>query len=46
LREDPIGPRPASDYQQLLLPEEPTHETPSKQEKPADESDPDQPKSA
>lgn len=46
LREDPIGPRPASDYQQLLLPEEPSHETPSEQEKPDDESDPDQPKPA
>jgi hypothetical protein len=46
LREDPIGPRPTSDYQQLLLPEEPSHETPSEQEKPDDESDPDQPKPA
>ena len=46
LREDPIGPRPTSDYQQLLLPEEPAHETPSEEEKSADESDPDQPKPA
>ena len=46
LRQDPIGPRPTSDYQQLLLPEEPTHETPSEEEKSADESDPDQPKPA
>ena len=41
LREDPIGPRPASDYQQLLLPEEPSHETPSQEEKSDDKSDPD-----
>ena len=46
LREDPIGPRPASDYQQLLLPEEPSHEAPSEQEKSNDESDPDRPKPA
>jgi transposase len=46
LREDPIGPRPTSDYQQLLLPEEPSHETPSQEEKSADESGPDQPKPA
>src|SRR5271167_97592 len=46
LREDPIGPRPASDYQQLLLPEEPSHETPSQEEKAADKSDPDQPRPA
>jgi hypothetical protein len=46
LREDPIGPRPTSDYQQLLLPEEPSHETPSEEEKAGDESDPDQPKPA
>jgi hypothetical protein len=46
LREDPIGPRPASDYQQLLLPEEPSHETPSQEEKSDDESDPDRPKPA
>jgi len=41
LRDDPIGPRPTSDYQQLLLPEEPSHETPSQEE-----ADPDQPKPA
>jgi transposase len=46
LREDPIGPRPTSDYQQLLLPEEPSHGAPSQEEKPADESHPDQPKPA
>ena len=46
LRQDPIGPRPTSDYQRFLLPEEPTHETPSEEEKSADESDPDQPKPA
>ena len=46
LREDPISPRPASDYQQLLLPEEPSHETPSQEEKSDDESDPDRPKPA
>ena len=48
LSEDPIGPRPTSDYQQLLLPEntydeQPSEETPKDQ---ADESDPDQPKPA
>jgi transposase len=37
LREDPIGPRPTSDYQHLLLPEEAADETPA-QEKP-DEND-------
>ena len=46
LRDDPIGPRPTSDYQQLLLPEDPSHETPSQEEKPTDESDPGQPKPA
>ena len=46
LREDPIGPRPASDYQQLLLPEEPSHETPSQEENSDDQSDPDRPKPA
>jgi transposase len=46
LREDPIGPRPTSDYQQLLLPEEPAHEAPSQEEKADDESGPDQPKPA
>ena len=38
LREDSIGPRPTSDYQHLLLPEEPSDETPS-EEKPKDEPD-------
>ena len=42
---NPISPRPASDYQQLLLPEEPSHEAPSK-EKSDDEADPDRPKPA
>jgi transposase len=46
LREDPIGPRPTSDYQKLLLPEEPSHEAPSEQAKSNDESDPDRPKPA
>jgi transposase len=46
LRAEPIGPRPASDYQQLFLPEEPADETPSQQEKPDDEADPEQPKPA
>jgi hypothetical protein len=46
LREDPIGPRPTSDYQKLLLPEEPSHEAPPEQEKSNDESDPDRPKPA
>jgi len=36
LRDDLIGPRPTSDYQHLLLPEEHTDETPS-EEKPTDE---------
>jgi hypothetical protein len=36
LREEPIGPRPTSDYQHLLLSEESTNETPS-QEKPQDQ---------
>jgi transposase len=36
LREEPIGPRPTSDYQHLLLPEESTNEAPS-QEKPQDQ---------
>ena len=43
LGEDVVGPRPASDYQHLLLPEEPSDETPSR-EKPQEESGPpDQP---
>jgi len=46
---DPIGPRPASDYQQLLLPEEPSEDTPDEtpsQEKPKDKPDePDEPDS-
>jgi transposase len=41
LREEPIGPRPTSDYQHLLLPEETTDE-PS-QEKPQERPDSDQP---
>jgi transposase len=45
LSAEPIGPRPASDYQQLLLAEEPCHETPC-QETPDDEGAPDQPESA
>jgi transposase len=48
LREDPIGPRPTSDYQHLLLPEESCDETPSaqKSEDEPDESDePDEPAS-
>ena len=36
LRQEPIGPRPTSDYQHLLLSEESTNETPS-QEKPQDQ---------
>jgi hypothetical protein len=38
LREDAIGPRPTSDYQHLLLPEESHDETPS-EEKPKDDPD-------
>ena len=38
LRDDPIGPRPTSDYQHLLLPEETADETPSA-ENPKDEPD-------
>jgi hypothetical protein len=38
LREEPIGPRPTSDYQHLLLPEESADETPS-EEKPQDDPD-------
>ncbi len=38
LREDPIGPRPASDYQHLLLPKESVDETPP-QEKSKDQPD-------
>jgi hypothetical protein len=40
LRADPIGPRPTSDYQHLLLPEEATDETPP-EEKPKDQPDED-----
>ena len=40
LRDDAIGPRPTSDYQHLLLPEESCDEAPSK-EKPQDEPDSD-----
>ena len=39
LGQEPIGPRPASDYQQLLFPEDSADETPSP-EKPPDEPDP------
>jgi hypothetical protein len=46
LCQDPIRPRPTSDYQQLLLPEEPSHETPSQAEKSAAEAGPNQPKPA
>jgi transposase len=38
LREEPIGPRPTSDYQHLLLPEESPDETP-RAEKPQNQSD-------
>jgi transposase len=34
LREETIGPRPTSDYQHLLLPEEPCDETPSEEDGP------------
>jgi transposase len=42
LRDDPIGPRPTSDYQPLLLPENPSDEEPSEEtpNDPTDESDP------
>jgi transposase len=40
LREDVIGPRPTSDYQHLLLPEEAADETPS-EEKPQDQPEED-----
>jgi transposase len=40
LRAEPIGPRPTSDYQHLLVPEETTHE-PS-QEKPQEPTEPDE----
>lgn len=40
LREDAIGPRPTSDYQHLLFPEEPCDEPPS--EPPSEEKPPDQ----
>ena len=36
LRDDPIGPRPTSDYQYLLLPEETPHEPPPSEEKSQD----------
>ena len=39
LREEPIGPRPTSDYQHLLSPEEATDEPPSEEKPPADEPD-------
>ena len=38
LRQEPIGPRPTSDYQHLLFPEEPCDETPT-EEKPPDAGD-------
>jgi transposase len=38
LREEPIGPRPTSDYQHLLLPEESADETP-REEKPKENPD-------
>jgi transposase len=41
LREEPIGPRPTSDYQHLLSPKETNDE--SSQEKPQEPADPDQP---
>jgi hypothetical protein len=44
LRQEPIGPRPASDYQQLLSAED-SHESPS-EEPPPDQPDHDQPKPA
>jgi transposase len=42
LRAEPIGPRPTSDYQHLLVPEEAEdkHETPSQEEPPAAEEPP------
>ena len=43
IRSFPVRP---GDYQQLLLPEEPSHETPSQEEKSDDESDPDRSKPA
>jgi hypothetical protein len=36
LRDEPIGPRPTSDYQHLLLPEETRHEPPPSEEKSTD----------
>jgi transposase len=36
LREEAIGPRPTSDYQHLLVPEEPCDETPSEEARPDD----------
>jgi transposase len=41
LRQDPIGPRPTSDYQYLLLPEEPADETPAEEKIPDDRDEPD-----
>jgi hypothetical protein len=38
LRDDTIGPRPTSDYQHLLLPEDPADDTPAA-EKPQDDTD-------
>jgi hypothetical protein len=39
LRQEPIGPRPTSDYQHLLSPEE-ADETPFEEKPPADEERP------
>jgi hypothetical protein len=36
LREETVGPRPTSDYQHLLLPEEPCDEAPSEENGPDD----------
>jgi len=41
LREEPIGPRPTSAYQDLLLPQEPCDEA-TAEEKPKDQPDPDE----
>jgi hypothetical protein len=41
LRADAIGPRPTSDYQHLLLPEEPADETPSEENSQDDLDEPD-----
>jgi Mu transposase, C-terminal domain len=41
LRQEPIGPRPTSDYQHLLEPENPDHETPATEEAPPANNEPD-----